>query len=191
MESHPEYGFVHTKALQYIQEQNAFSSITIGTNASNFEELLRRNTICTLTVLIRLELISQYRTEIKPAQYNWKMGDYPMWLYCSSRKKMHFMPEITGVYRVLPTSMSHSLDIQKRLEFLYSVGDIRMFFAEREGVSIALKNTILRELRVDEICMLSTDSPKKAYYRLKESKNLTIKQKIYLYLKILQKIIIK
>lgn len=190
LESHPEYGLIHTQAKEYIQQEGRFGRI-IGKNVSSFEELLRKDTICTLTVMVRRELVAKYYEDINPSQYNWKMGDYPIWLYCSTKMKMHFLPEVTSVYRVLQSSMSHSLDPRKTLEFSHSIKDVKMFFANKEALPIAYKNIIDGEMQTEEICILLSISPKVAYDRLKQSNNITIKQKIYLYLKILQKIILR
>ena len=57
-------------------------------------------------------------------------GDYPMWLYFAHESKVKFFNETTAVYRVLENSASHSVDVEKQLEFSSSYYNISKYFAE-------------------------------------------------------------
>lgn len=127
MEANPDYGLVWSKTSIYYNEEKKIKGTT-GSNAETFEELLYGNNIPTLTALIRKESLKGYEECIKGN--SWKMGDYPMWLYIASRSKIHFIDEITAVYRVLKNSASHSASYEKQRDFIISAYDIRLFFAK-------------------------------------------------------------
>ena len=57
------------------------------------------------------------------------MGDYPLWLYISKNSKVYFFNKITGVYRVLNESASHSKNVSKSVEFIRSSYELRTYFA--------------------------------------------------------------
>jgi hypothetical protein len=137
LESHLECGMVYTQAQQYFQETGEFKP---GWAAqTDFEDLLMNsNKIMTLTSCFRSDLFKKYRAEII-ADKNWKMGDYPLWLYISKNSKVHFLNEITGIYRVLSSSASHTSDLKKMTAFMLSVYDIRCFFANRYGYQNRIK----------------------------------------------------
>ncbi len=131
MENHPDCGMVYTQAMKYFQETSEYKP---GWAAqTDFEDLLTSaNKIMTLCTLFRKDLYLRYMDEIDK-QNNWLMGDYPLWLYISKNSKVHFLNEITGVYRVLVSSASHTKDLKKMIAFMLSVFDIRCFFANRYG----------------------------------------------------------
>jgi glycosyltransferase involved in cell wall biosynthesis len=128
LEKNPEYGMCYTKVKVYIQQQKRYSKRVFGGNATAFDDLINANAIPTLTVCLRKDLLLQYCREIKPESRNWLMGDYPTWLWFAYNSKIYFSDEITGVYRVLKESMSHSGDIEKRKQFFISSMEIRRYF---------------------------------------------------------------
>ncbi len=125
LENNSEYGMCYTKAKNFYQEMNFFSKSWGGENET-FVELLKQNTVPTLTVMLRIDLRKQYFEQKFPI---WLVGDYPLWLWISKNTKIHFIDETTGVYRVLDNSASHSSDINKRLQVSKSIYDLRLFFA--------------------------------------------------------------
>lgn len=68
-----EIGGVYSRVQCYFQGHRKFEGY-IGKDYISFENLLRENTIPTLTVLIRKELLLKYIEEIKPERQNWEMG---------------------------------------------------------------------------------------------------------------------
>lgn len=138
LENNPEYGMCYTKAKQFIQNNNKFSKVTFGKYVKDFDDLLQNgNRIPTLTTVFRKKLMDEYYAEIKPADKNWLMGDYPLWLYLMHRSKIHFFDKTTSVYRVLENSASHSDDVEKIMMFRKSSYEIRKFFAEKYNVQIS------------------------------------------------------
>ncbi len=131
MEEHPECGLIHTQVKQYNQNERLLKSQISGFDSSDFDHLIIQNTIVTLTTLFRSDLYFQYRNEIKPEKKNWKMADMPMWLYYSHESKVHFIPEVTGVYRILQESAYHSSNVEKMISMSLSSYDICKFYIDK------------------------------------------------------------
>lgn len=131
LENNPEYGMCYTKAKQYIQSKQKFNKKSVGDAFDGFEDLLKNgNRIPTLTTVYRKDLLDKYQKEIQPSTQCWLMGDYPMWLYFAHESKIKFFDKDTAVYRVLENSASHSVDVEKQLEFSSSYYNISKYFAE-------------------------------------------------------------
>jgi len=133
LEEHQNYGMVYGCVYYYQQNIGKFIN-TFGKNIEVIQDLLRGNVIPTLTVCMRRSLYLEYVKEIKPLQQNWKMADYPMWLWFSYKSSVKFMEDVLGVYRILPESMSHSANFQKELDFVESYASIKRFFLNRFGI---------------------------------------------------------
>ena len=131
LEKNPECGMCYTMAKQFIQSKQKFNKKSVGDAFDGFEDLLKNgNRIPTLTTVYRKDLLDKYQKEIQPSSKGWLMGDYPMWLYFSHESKIKFFDKDTAVYRVLENSASHSVDVEKQLEFSSSYYNISKYFAE-------------------------------------------------------------
>ena len=130
LEANPEYGMCYTKVTVYNESRKCFVRVFGGANME-FEELMDENTVPTLTVMLRSRLYKEYNVDINPEQYGWLLGDYPLWLWISKKYKIRFINEITGVYRLLEESASHSTDILKQERFINSCYDMLHVFAEK------------------------------------------------------------
>jgi len=129
LEEHPEYGLTYGLVRQYIQDKHAYT-INRGRDFISFENFLKQNCIPTLTACYRKDLLLKYYEVIQPSKYNWKMGDYPLWLWFMCNSKVKFFPEIFGVYRILKNSAAHSCDIEKQIAFYKSGHDCANFFSK-------------------------------------------------------------
>lgn len=134
LEANPDYGLIYTRAVRYYQRQDKFSRPFGGYDPTNFENLLRFNTIPTLSVVGRRNLFLEYEREIIPQSQEWLMGDYPIWLWISHRTKIHYLPEVTAVYRILQESVSHSHKKEKVLRFQINGREIARYFAHRYSI---------------------------------------------------------
>lgn len=128
MDKNPDVGLVYSKVKAITESGNTY---LFGKKVSSFLELLRENTIPTLTTCYRKALYDNYLLEINPAKQNWKMGDYPLWLYLSTIGEINFVNEISGIYRVLKESASHSNDITKTIEFVENYFIIKRHFIDK------------------------------------------------------------
>lgn len=144
LESHSNCGMVHTLASVVEGSLCKVEDKTRGGDFTSFSELLLANRVVTLTTCLRgsvyMEFLRQYYTW--PERNEWKMGDYPMWLWISKHSDVHFLNKVTGCYRVLAESASHTNDIQKTLAFLVSNYKVQSFFANKYNESEFVKNKI-------------------------------------------------
>ena len=134
LEAHPEYWMCYTQCVSYRQNTGKFDRTPLGGPNESLESLLRMNTVPTLTVMFRADLLRAYVAEIRPHERDWLMGDYPMWLYFAGNSKIKFLNSTTGVYRVLSDSASHASAWQQRIRFIDSTWDIQRFYIERYGI---------------------------------------------------------
>ena len=146
MEAHPACGLCYTQVERYVEARHEVSC-TWGGAAESLGEFLGGNTVPTATVLIRAELLWRYVDEIRPAERGWAMGDYPMWLYAAAESQVRFLPCVTGIYRILSQSASHSMSLQRQLEFYRAAIDIRLFFVDRYAGRIAPRLAARQRLR--------------------------------------------
>jgi glycosyltransferase involved in cell wall biosynthesis len=128
LEKNPEYGMCYAKVRVYIQRQERYLIRAFGGKAITFDELIKKNTIPTPTVCLKKNLYLQYLKEIKPESKNWLLGDYPLWLWFAHNSKVYFLNEVTGVYRVLKESSSHSRNMENEMRFGVSSVDVQRYF---------------------------------------------------------------
>ncbi|MFI3243456.1 MAG: glycosyltransferase family A protein [Akkermansia sp.] len=138
LEANPEYAMCHTEAQCYHQKTGLLSYMHdyVKTDAdldqiNTLDFIIHNNPICTKTVCARAALIQDYADEVNPASQKWAMGDYPTWLWVAIKYKIHYMPEVTAVYRVLEESASHSKNERKLYNFRKSICDIQRFFNKK------------------------------------------------------------
>lgn len=143
MEKHEECTLCYSKANCFNQSHKQFVG-TIGHEMKGFYDLLMRgNSIPTLTTLFRQSHITEYYDKVYMDQ--WLMGDYPLWLFLSSKGDLHFEAKETAVYRILESSASHFKTYESHKRFEDSVYNIRCLFADKCGVSKEDRNYIDNE----------------------------------------------
>lgn len=139
LENNPDYGMCYTKVHKYDQDKQKIIGGCSGRRINSYKLLFKRTVnIPTLTVCYRQEYFDKYLYEIKPTEKKWLMGDLPLWLYFLENTKIHFIDSVTGVYRILPESASHSLDDKRRIAFDQSIFDIWFFFSNMYGLKVDL-----------------------------------------------------
>ena len=130
LDANPDYSMCYTKVKRFEVATKSFKD-EWGGDHQLLSEFLKMNTVPTLTSMLRVQTVVNYHSEIHPDKQKWMMGDYPLWLYIAATSKIKFLPMITGVYRILNESASHSTDQKKVIEFNYSFFTIATFFAKR------------------------------------------------------------
>lgn len=168
LETDSSIGMVYTKVKLYDNSERKVTG-SFGGRYLTFEELIQKNTIPTLSVLVRTNLVLTYQQEIHPEKYSWKMGDYPMWLWVSHESKIHFLSEETGVYRVLAESASHSKNPISMVSFIISVYDIKKHFS-----SIYLPD-LINHIEQERMWWLMIDAL--LTNKLSDTKNISIRLK--------------
>ena len=163
LEANPKYGMCYTKVQRYYQRFSKLGEIWGGDNVT-FSDLLRINTIPTLTTLFRQNLVELYYEEINPCNKKWKMGDYPIWLFFAHESKIKFIDEVTGIYRVLDNSASHCKDYIKQLEFSNSSYRIKKYMIEyfKEEYPVIMNEINIKESYINmRIAILNNQSSDK------------------------------
>ena len=98
---------------------------------SSIGDMLILNTAENCTTLALKSKILDYYGEVKPETKGWLTDDLPMWLWFAATQKIVAIDRVTAVHRVLATSVSHSIQWQKQLDFCYSLDSIMLWFDER------------------------------------------------------------
>ena len=137
MERNPDYGLCYGKASVYIQASGKYGPI-MGKKGESFNEILLYNYIPTLTTLYRTSLYKDYIRDILPFEKNWMKGDYPLWLYISTKAKVHFFDEVMCTYRQLSDSASHG-DYRFMIKFVQDTYDIALFFYNKYHPTIEIQ----------------------------------------------------
>ena len=98
--------------------------------AENPSELLFHTYICEPTVMFRAETAMSWLDSYErlSQEQDWRMQDYPMWLYLGLHGTFHYIPENTAMYRVLPNTLSRIQDKQKQYLFDCSVLRVKETF---------------------------------------------------------------
>lgn len=114
-------------------ERRSESDSTIypqGALHTSFEDMLRLNTAENCTTVALRDKILEYYAEVNPQTKGWLTDDLPMWLWFTATQSIVAIDRVTAVHRVLSTSVSHSEQWQKQLDFCYSLDSIMLWFDE-------------------------------------------------------------
>lgn len=132
MEQHPLVDMVCGSVETIDQYENKLSYIDRKKEKIDFSELLLLNNICAVSVCFKRKCAEKYIEQIEPVQKGWKMEDYPMWLWIGKYGNIRWLSKLSGYYRILNGSVSHSENIKRQIEFEKAVYEIRVFYAESE-----------------------------------------------------------
>lgn len=177
METHPDYGMCYCNYRDYNEETSSYKSSETG-SIKGISDLLLKNSIASLTTLFRSDLYYKYIEEIAPRKRGWKMSDYPRWIWMELESAIHYIDDVVAVYRTLPESASHSKDYKKRLAFIESSRDIRLFFAEKYSLGEGVKNMI-DDVYWRERSRVLKGKDNRAYFRaLKNIRNKSFREEL-------------
>lgn len=184
LEENPDYGLVHTNLLHYWQAAAKSVEMNKSVGSGNiFEELLFWNKISTLTVVVRRKLIMDAIEEgvIYP---DFLALDYPLWLYVSTKSKIHHLEDFTGVYRSLPESASNSWDVVKKRNFDNFIHNIRIKFAKQYNKMDIIMGLLI-DFRKNDLSFSFhynfPDIAKEAYRFLSENHCLSFRDRLLYY----------
>lgn len=121
---------VHTDCNLLFNQTGLVEKSTVPRRVNGTKELLFANGIHTCTVMIKTKVILDFIEKHSHSFSEWRMMDYPMWLFASICGDLVKLEDSTAVYRILTESASHSLDEKKKLSFIKSSIGIRRYFSE-------------------------------------------------------------
>ena len=90
--------------------------------------------IQTATILfnrLKFDKIRSFETEERGL---FLMGDTQLWMSLLSVGYIHYIPEVTTVYRIMEESSTRSKSMAKRLRFALSAAEMRYFYACKYGL---------------------------------------------------------
>lgn len=144
LEAHPECGLTYTDLDCFLQNENRLAPFPIdrlGEYAYD-AQLMELRGIWTVTVCLRKELL----LNMPALDDSCFRGDTWIWLEISRKSLVHFIPDKTAVYRILPESVSHIRNRKKEADFLNRVGNVYLYYARNFPSTIPLINqSVLRK----------------------------------------------
>lgn len=142
LETHLDYSLVYTNYLEDVNGELLKGSWNLLEGDCIKPYLLRKGYFPVPSTMFRKE--DYYSLEASPRN-RFLMGDVPLWIRLMRKGKVKKLTDITAVYRILPESVSHSQKKEKKLRFLRSAIDVRLYFAEKYGyndIAETLKNQL-------------------------------------------------
>lgn len=129
LEVNREYSMCCTDYYRYIQNTGRLLPYSLtDKHVITTKDLMKYNMVATLTTLIRVEYLKEYSDVVVPRMPRFPMGDYPMWIWLSTKSPIYRMEERPAVYRVLDESASHSRDIYIKFRFMVGGYNIKIYF---------------------------------------------------------------
>jgi glycosyltransferase involved in cell wall biosynthesis len=174
LESHSGCGLIYTQVFQLDQDTQ---SMRIGwARQSDFNDAITGdNPISTPTVCFRKSLYNAFRKDVVQDP-NWKMADFPLWLYLAYHSEIKYLEDVTGVYRILLHSASHSTDLSKLVEFSLSGYQVRKYFVSKYKCFDLLPK--VNQFEINDLFKLSIRFDKSLLWRIfsfaKENSYITI-----------------
>lgn len=154
LDTHLEYGMIYTKVKSYDQSNKSFEDD--WGRSFTLEDLVTKNSpIPTLSVCFKRDIYNKFSQE-RMSYPHWQLGDVPTWLYFFKFSKIFFLKEVTGVYRILDESASHSKNFEKRTSFINSAFNCRAYMAERYWSKSLAKKAI--KAKINNLLFLSFES---------------------------------
>lgn len=153
LDARPECGMCYTDAAcVYGSDPESSGRILRGQADNTYPALLISDPVPAVTIAMRSRLVARYLEEIRPEQHDWKMEDYPMWLWFARHSRIDYIPVRTCCYRVLQNTVSHSATYLSQLRFLQSVSDVKLFYCNRyPDVSDELHALVQSEYHMNDL----------------------------------------
>ena len=117
----------HRTLLSDVEINQPALDIAIAESAS---ELFFRSYICVPTVLFRAKVLYDWIEEYAKLSIvqDWRMQDFPLWLYLGTKGTFKYISESTAIYRVLPNTLSREINKERGYRFDKSIIRIKSYF---------------------------------------------------------------
>ena len=134
MENNPEVGMYYGKVKRIDSLNNMVVGIW-GKKVNNTYEVMHDiGSIPPVTMCIRKEALDKYINEIEPQKKAWLMEDYPFYLWATKNINIIFEDSYFATYRVIENSVSHPVSLDKRIHFMESVKDVKLYFNSKYNI---------------------------------------------------------
>ena len=189
LEKHSEYVLSHTSIKYYYQSQHFFiSSKDIEINSKIQEkgyilreDILSSYRIQTASVVYRRNLLEKIQ-ESDPFLYKsgyFLMGDTPLWYGLLQKGKIHFLQEVTTVYRKNNGSVTGHKNLKKYYRFILSMAELRLYLALRDNLSKSFILIAQKRYQNSAVDYLAFDPSFNLLYPLELEKVKSAKKKLY------------
>lgn len=191
LDSHPDYGLVHTDADYLKTEKNKLipnfnknrkRKVPVG---RVYEELLRGNFICTCTVCVRGEFVDRWQKDAEFSNIQFIQGDYSKWLFIAWYSNIGYLAESTATKRKLRGSMSHPISPQKKYGFYMSIHEIKKTYMARFPCSKSTQDMVNLHFQKEKLKFAyiskNFQSAKESYFILRRKSCPTLKNKFYFF----------
>lgn len=157
LEANPEYVLSHTSFKYYYQSQQKFlfsKDVFINPKFEPLrpEDILLGYRIQTCTTVFRKDMIHMAR-QSDEFLFNgyFLMGDTPLWFELSKLGKIHFLKDVTSVYRKNQNSVTRSIIPEKNYRFTLSSEELRYYLSLHNDFSeqnkIIIKQSYIKALK--------------------------------------------
>lgn len=127
LESHPAYSMCCTGYSSYRMRDGLVRPGSGKAFDITMRRLMKKNPIGTLTVMFRKGLLDEYQRDLLPEMPGFRIGDIPLWIFMASKGKVRKLADVTAMYRILDSSLSHSDDFSRQYEFILECSRIRLW----------------------------------------------------------------
>lgn len=137
LDAHPQYGLSFTRVR--FKQQNATTDspdcAKLVTHYGNqlYEYMLCRSIIYSPSVVFRRSHFDSYCILEDYVRLHFKTFDYPVWLSLAKHTLVHYVPQVTAVYRIQSGSISNTADLKRRLAFERGVNKTRAYVISLYG----------------------------------------------------------
>lgn len=148
MEQHPECALVCSGAVVVNSKGEKLlrnKSKKLTDNASQ-EMVLGRNPVITASSCFRREDFEEFQRIRAKAPFTMRMGDYPLWIYLSTKGTIMQYDEPMVAYRELSESASHSANVERMRVFRQNSMEIALWMNEKYGIGVK-RESIERSFR--------------------------------------------
>jgi glycosyltransferase involved in cell wall biosynthesis len=147
LESHPDYGAVYTNFEAFYNDTKQVKKMRfVPRSGWQYETMmLDQLDIWTLTTMCRSEFtLTKPKFPSGSEVFN---GDISLFMYITSKSKVHCIDEVTARYRILKNSASHSTDRKTSVLFQYKCANTHLWWLEHgPKVSDLLRMQILTKI---------------------------------------------
>ncbi len=127
MESNPEYPMCGTKFQAFNQKKERTVKIRNKKKGTiTLDQIIRGNPYATCTTFLKKEIVLEWVDLTSTIdRTRWMMGDFPLFIYLTTKGKGYILPCVTSRYRILEQSASHG-NYQKSISFSDNSFHIRL-----------------------------------------------------------------
>ncbi len=154
LEENKDCVLVYTDAHIVDKDSNRIFSNKPNRPSGNITEklILEGNPIVTATTCYKYEYMAEYENNAPP--FPLLMGDYPLWIYMSTKGNFYYLPAKTTSYRLLENSASHNSSFEVIKKFQKNSMDIRLYY--NSLLSMEISESIIEKSYYHTIIRISS-----------------------------------